>query len=103
MLCHLSALSLYFTGLGFILGPLIVWLVKKDDHPLIDDQGKESLNFEISMLIYYVIAGLSIFCFIGIALLPLLHILHIVFIIVASVRANNGDAYRYPLTIRLIK
>ena len=103
MLCHLSALSLYFTGLGFIFGPLIVWLIKKDDHPFIDDQGKESLNFEISILLYYVVAGLSIFCFVGFALVPLLHIFHVIFIIVASVKANSGEAYRYPLTIRFIK
>jgi uncharacterized Tic20 family protein len=103
MLCHLSALSLYVTGIGFIVGPLIVWMIKKDDHPFIDDQGKEALNFAISILIYYVVAGLSLFCFVGFVLLPILHIFHVVLVIVASVRANSGQWYRYPLTIRLVK
>ena len=103
MLCHLSALSLYFTGIGFIVGPLIVWLIKKDDHPFIDDQGKESLNFEITIAIYYLISTVAIFCVVGIPMLVVLHIFHIVLIIVAAMRANNGQAYRYPLTIRLIK
>ncbi|HWB12557.1 MAG TPA: DUF4870 domain-containing protein [Pirellulales bacterium] len=103
MLCHLSALSMYVSGIGFIVGPLIVWLVKKDDHPFIDDQGKESLNFEISILIYYIVSTIAIFCVIGIPLLVILHFFHIVMIIVAAVRANGGETYRYPLTIRLIK
>ena len=103
MLCHLSALSMYLTGVGFIVGPLIVWLVKKDDHPFIDDQGKESLNFEISISIYYIVSTVAIFCVIGIPLLAILHIFHIVMIIIAAIRANGGDTYRYPLTIRLIK
>lgn len=103
MLCHLSALSLYFTGIGFIVGPLIVWLIKKDDHPFVDDQGKESLNFEITIAIYYLISTVAIFCFVGVPMLVVLHVFHIVLIIIAAVQANSGQAYRYPLTIRLIK
>ena len=103
MLCHLSALSLYFTGLGFILGPMIVWLIKKNDHPFIDDQGKEALNFAITILLYYVVGVIGVFCFIGLVLLPVIHLFHVIFIVVASVRANSGDLYRYPLTLRLIK
>lgn len=102
-LCHLSAFTMYFTGVGFIIGPLIIWLIKKDAHPFIDDQGKESLNFEISILIYYAISGVAIFCVIGVPMLLILHVLHLVFIIIAAVKANGGEYYRYPLTIRLIK
>lgn len=102
-LCHLSAFSMYLTGVGFIIGPLIVWLIKKDAHPFIDDQGKESLNFEISVLIYYVVSGLAVFCVIGIPMLIILHIFHLVCIIIAAVKANGGELYRYPLTLRLIK
>lgn len=101
MLCHLSALSMYFTGVGSIAGPLIVWLIKKDDHPLIDDQGKESLNFEISILIYTAVLAVPSFCFFFVPLLVLAAI-HVVFIIIASIRANAGEAYRYPLTIRFL-
>jgi uncharacterized protein len=103
MLCHLSALSAYVTGLGGILGPLIVWLVKKDSLPFVDDQGKESLNFQISMLIYHLIGAALLLCFlIGIPVLIVLSAMNIVFIIVASVKANSGEAYRYPFTLRLI-
>lgn len=102
MLCHLSALAGLATGVGMFVGPLIIWLVKGKDHPFIDDQGKESLNFQISMLIYGVVAGLLVCAVIGIVLLPLVFVLDIVFVIVASVKASGGEAYRYPLTIRLI-
>ena len=102
MLCHLSALSFYFSGVGGIVGPLIVWMIKREDHPLIDDQGKESLNFEISMFIYGLVIGVISICMLGIPLLILL-VLHIVFIIIAAIKANSGEYYRYPLTIRLIK
>jgi uncharacterized Tic20 family protein len=104
MLCHLSALSAYFTGFGGILGPLIVWLVKKDTMPFVDDQGKESLNFQISMFIYHLVGAVLLFCvFIGVPILIVLSAMNIVLIIVAAVKANSGEAYRYPLTLRLIK
>lgn len=101
MLCHLSALSMYFTGFGSIAGPLIVWLIKKNDHPLIDDQGKESLNFEISILIYTLVLALPSVCLMFIPLIALA-VAHVALFIVASIRANAGEAYRCPLTIRLI-
>ena len=85
MLCHLTALSaLLGVPMGSILGPLIVWLIKKNESPFVDDQGKESLNFQISFLIYYFIAGLLIFLLIGILLLPALMILNLVLVIIAS-------------------
>lgn len=103
MLCHLSALSGYVVpAIGWILGPLICWLLKKDASPFVDDQGKESLNFQISCLIYSIIAALSIFVLVGFVLLPAVAIFCIVEVILASVAANNGRAYRYPLTIRFI-
>ena len=104
MLAHLSALSAYLTGFGGILGPLIVWLAKKDTMPFVDDQGKESLNFQISMLIYHLLGVVLIFCFfIGVPVLVVLSALNIVLIVVAALKANNGEAYRYPITLRLIK
>ncbi len=101
MLCHLSALS-GFIGipLGNILGPLVIWLVKKDESPFVDEQGKESLNFQISMIIYGVVAGLSIFLIIGIVLLPAVIVTDIVLVIIASIKVSKGERYRYPLTIR---
>jgi uncharacterized Tic20 family protein len=103
VLCHASALSgLFFHVLGFLLGPLIVWLIKRDSSSEIDVNGKESLNFQISMLIYHIIALVLCFVLIGIPILIALYIADIVFVIIASVKTSNGESYRYPLTIRFI-
>jgi uncharacterized protein len=103
VLCHASALlGLFFHFLGHLLGPLIVWLVKRADSPEIDAHGKESLNFQLSMLIYDAIAVILCFVLIGIPILILLWILNTVFVIIASIKASEGKLYRYPLAIRLI-
>ena len=104
MLCHLSALvGLLGNGIGFFLGPLIVWLIKKEEHPFIDDQGKEAVNFQITMFIAFMIALVLSFVLIGIPLLLALGVLEIVFPIIAAIQASNGTNYRYPLAIRFIK
>lgn len=102
MACHLSALIGWVFPLGWILGPLVVWLLRRTVYPFVDEQGKEALNFHISLLIYGIIAGVLCFVFIGFLLLPILGILQIVFVIIAAIKASNGDHYRYPLTIRFI-
>jgi uncharacterized Tic20 family protein len=96
MLAHLSALLL-----GFI-GPLVVWLIQKDKYPFVDDQGKESLNFQISMMIYFLATGASLFVCIGVVLFPAAVLFNIIMIVIASIKANDGKPYRYPLCIRLI-
>ncbi|HOP80874.1 MAG TPA: DUF4870 domain-containing protein [Armatimonadota bacterium] len=103
MLCHLSALAiLIIPYIGAVIGPLVVWLLKKDQYPFVDDQGKESLNFQISILIYSTISAILAIVLIGFVLLFILLVLDIILVIVASVAANEGRAYRYPLTIRFI-
>jgi len=103
VMCHLSALAGFvIPGAGHILGPLIVWLVKRGDSAEIDAHGKEALNFQISMLIYNVVAGILCLIVIGFVLLAVLHVLNVVFVIIASLRASEGQMYRYPLTLRLI-
>jgi len=97
MLCHLLAIFTSF------IGPLIIWLAKKDDDPFIDDQGKEALNFQITVLLAMIVSGLLCFVCIGFILLTLVWIANLVFCVIASVKASNGQAYRYPLTIRFIK
>jgi uncharacterized Tic20 family protein len=87
---------------GHIVGPLIIWLAKRQDSPEIDAHGKESMNFQISMLIWNVIAGILCLMLIGIPILILLHVLNVIFVIVASIQASEGKLYRYPLAIRLI-
>ena len=104
VLCHATALLGFVVPYAFhILGPLIVWLAKRGDSPEIDEHGKESLNFQISMLMYNVVAGVLCLVLIGFALLFILHFLNLVLVIIASVQASEGKLYRYPLTIRLIK
>jgi hypothetical protein len=104
VLCHASALlGIFFHFLGHVFGPLIVWLVKRGDAAAIDEHGKESLNFQISMLIYDAIAVILCIVLIGIPILVVLWILNTVLVIVASIKANDGELYRYPFTIRLIK
>ncbi|GAB4388214.1 MAG: DUF4870 domain-containing protein [Thermodesulfovibrionales bacterium] len=104
MLCHLSALSgIVGIPFGHLLGPLLVWLLKRNEFPFVDAQGKESLNFQISMTIYALIALFLVFSFIGIPAFIVLALLDVVFVIAAAVKANSGKAYRYPLTLRIIK
>ena len=97
MLSHL--LAIFF---GF-LAPLIIYLVKKDESKYVEQQSKESLNFQITMMIAYIISFFLIFLLIGIALVVLLHIFRLVVCIIATIKANEGKMYRYPFTIRLIK
>jgi len=105
MLCHLSAFAGYVVPIPFanIVGPLVVWLIKKDQYPLVDDQGKESLNFQISMCIWSLLAALLILVVVGLFLLIGLIIFGIVVTIIAAVQANAGVCYRYPLTIRFLR
>ena len=102
MLLHLSALSMFVTGFGYILGPLILWLVKKDQSEFVDRNGKEAVNFAISVTIYYIVSAILVFVLVGILMLIVLGILHLVFIIVAGIKAKDGEDYKYPLTIRFI-
>ena len=106
MIAHLSAFAIYFTGVGHIIGPLIVWLVKRDGNPLVDDQGKEALNFQISWTIYLIVNFLLFITVIGaIIAIPVFFILpvfHVVCMIIAAIKANDGIAFRYPLCIRFL-
>jgi uncharacterized Tic20 family protein len=109
MLAHLSALGGYLIGGFAFLGPLVVYLIKKDEDPFVADQAREALNFNLSFLLYLAVLGVATFVLIllivGLLLIPVLIalvIVHLVFVIIAGVQANKGIAYRYPLTIRFI-
>ncbi len=97
MLCHLLGLLTNF------LGPLILWLLKKDDDPFIDRQGKESLNFKLTVLIASIVSGLLMVVCIGVILAAAVGIMDVVFSIMGCVSASKGQDYRYPVSIRLIK
>jgi uncharacterized Tic20 family protein len=102
--CHLSALSGFVIPFGNIIGPLVVWLMKKDTMPLVDQHGKEALNFQITVAIAVFICLLLLFVIIGVFLLPVVAIGALVMTIIAGVKVANGDlAYKYPFAIRLIK
>lgn len=100
MLCHLSALAGFIFPFGNIIGPLIIWAIKKEEFPWVDQHGKESLNFQISMTIYLLVSAVMIIIIIGIFFLVALGIINLVFIILGSVKANNGEDFSYPLSIR---
>lgn len=105
MICHLSALTMFLCIPGAnVLGPLIVWLVKRNEIPFVDDQGKEAVNFQITLAIAWLIIGILAYkvpLIGGLGLLLL--VFNLVFMILASVAAKSGTAYRYPFAFRLIK
>lgn len=104
MFAHLSALlGLVTAGWACFLGPLVIWLVKKDTMPFVDDQAKEALNFNITVMIAGAICWILVFVLIGFLLLWALAIVWIVFTIIAAIKTNEGVAYRYPFALRLIK
>lgn len=102
MFAHLATLSGLIIPLGSLLGPLIVWLIKKDTMPFVNDQGKEALNFNITMLIAVVISGLLTLILIGFLLLLVVGLAWLVLTVMAAMAANRGESYRYPFTLRLI-
>jgi uncharacterized Tic20 family protein len=102
--CHLAALSGFVIPFGNIIGPLIIWLIKKDTMPLVNEHGKESLNFQITVLIAAVISFVLMFVLIGFVLIFVVGIGALVLTIMAAVKVANGQTdYRYPWTLRLIK
>ena len=103
MLCHLLALAGYVVPFGNIIGPLVIWLVKKDESSFVDDQGKESLNFQITVMIAVVVCIILFFLVVPLLLIPVIGLIDLVFIIIATIQANNGERYRYPFALRLIK
>lgn len=103
MFCHLSGLAGFIIPFGNIVAPLIIWSIKKDEFSLVSDQGKEALNFQISVGIYLIVAFILSMLLIGIPLLIAIFIGDLVLIIMASVAVNKGEKYKYPLTLRLVK
>ncbi|NIA07508.1 MAG: DUF4870 domain-containing protein [Actinobacteria bacterium] len=103
MFCHLGALAGYFFPFGNIIAPLIIWQIKKNESELVNDQGKESVNFQISIAIYVAISIALMIVVIGVLLLPAVCIFNAVMVIIAGLKANEGQRYRYPVCIRFIK
>lgn len=108
MLTHLSAFAGAIVALAFV-GPLVMWLIRRDEHPFLDHHGTEALNFNLSMLLYGVIGVVASVATLGLGLVVVAPAVVVFFVtwvvctIVGAVKANNGEGYRYPLTIRFVK
>jgi uncharacterized Tic20 family protein len=104
MICHIIALvGLLGNGIGFLIAPLIVWLIKREDHPFIDQQGKEAVNFQITMFIILFISLILALVVIGFLFMIIIAFLMTIFPIIGAIRANEGNDYKYPISIRFIK
>ena len=102
MFCHISAIAGFVIPFGNIVAPLILWSLKKDEFEIVNIHGKEAINFQISITIYLLISILLIFVVIGIPILIALGIFELIVIVIASVKANEGKLYQYPLSIRFL-
>ncbi len=103
MWCHLAALSGYLgIPFGNIIGPFVVWMIKRDTDRFIDAQGMESLNFQISLTIYGMVSLILCLILIGFVLLPVVIVGGLILTIIGAIKANDGEDYRYPFTIRLL-
>lgn len=104
MFCHLAALSGFIIPFGNVLGPLVIWLIKKDTMPLVDRHGKEAVNFQITITIAAIVCFLLMFVLIGFLLIWVVAIGALVLTIIATVKVSRGDLeYRYPFALRLLK
>ena len=102
MFAHLSSLVGFIVPFGNLIGPLIIWQIKKQEMPFVDDQGKEALNFQITVTIAAIVCFVLMVVLVGFLLLPVVGIIALVLVIIAAIRSNSGEAYRYPFTLRLI-
>jgi uncharacterized Tic20 family protein len=102
MIAHFSAYSGHIIPFGHIIGPMIIWLLKKDQFPFVADQGKEALNAQISFTIYFIAAGILCYFCIGFFVLPVVWLADIILVVIAGIKANEGIKYRYPAIFRLV-
>lgn len=103
MWCHLSSFAGILVPFGNFLGPLLIWLSKKDEYPLVDDQGRESLNFQITVFLYSLAGIILTFLIIGFLFLVVVMLFAVIQVIKAGIAASNGQRYRYPFCLRIIQ
>jgi len=109
MLCHLSALAGYIIPFGNVIGPVVIWQIKKNEFPSVEEHGKASLNFQLTVLIAVLVSGIAAFLLsfvcIGFLLIPVViavALCGLIFAVIAGIKANNGEPYRYPWSLTLI-
>ena len=103
MITHLSAFAGHIFPFAHIIAPLVVWLINKDESAVVNEQGKEAINAQISFTIYFAISAVLCLVLIGVPMLIALYFANVILVIVAAVSANDGKMYRYPLCLRLIR
>jgi uncharacterized protein len=104
MLAHLSALAgLVMPLIGIVIGPLVVWLARRDESPFVAEHAREALNFNITVLIGAVVCALLMLVFVGFLLGTALFIAWLVMTLVAAIKASEGRTYQYPFSLRLVK
>ncbi|MGV8841987.1 MAG: DUF4870 domain-containing protein [Pseudomonas sp.] len=104
MFCHFAGFFWFLVPMvGNVVGPLIVWQIKKDLDPFIDEQGKEAVNFQITVTLAFLVCGVLAWVLIGFPLMLLVGLVALVLTIIAGIKANEGQAYRYPFCLRLLK
>ncbi len=104
MFCHLAGFAGYVVPIpgANIIGPLVVWQMKKDQYSFVDRCGKEALNFQITLFIALMVSIALCFVLIGFVLLPVVVVYGVVMKVLAAIKAANGEFYRYPFTLRLV-
>lgn len=102
MLLHLSLLGGYIVPMLGLIAPILIWQLKKDQYPILDEHGRNATNWIISAIIYGVVSGVLALVFVGFFLLFVLAVLSIVFPIIAAIKANDGVVWKYPLAIRFL-
>jgi uncharacterized Tic20 family protein len=103
MFLHLSQLAGYIIPLVGLIAPIVIWQMKKDEYPILDEHGKAVVNWIISELIYGAICFVLVFIVIGFPMLMVLGILAVVFPIIGGIKANNGELWHYPMAINILK
>lgn len=103
MFLHLSVLTTYIVPLAGLVAPIVIWQMKKNDSPKLDMHGKIVVNWVLSMILYMIVSVVLSFVIIGLPMLLALVVLNIVFPIIGGIKANNGETWRYPLSIRFMK
>ena len=103
MLCHLSAMLMYCTVIGGFIAPLVIWLLKRDEMPFVADQGRETLNFQITTLLALIAGGLLAIVLIGFVIIGAVLLFHFIVTVIATVKVSEGVLYRYPICWRVIR
>lgn len=103
LICHLSGLCGYLIPFGNVIVPIVIWSMKKDDMPMVDKHGKEVINFQLSITIWIIASAMLIILLVGIPMLIVLGLLQVILVIIGALKADSGQLYKYPLTIRFIK